>query len=204
REGKIERVWRSIVLASSVTTGTRKKFPMAARNRCSSTLPESSTWVVQEPPLRFCASWAASSRDSTPPAIKRSTIDLLTAALIRFEIIDPTGVIARGKISGTHRGHLVKQPMSIARRQRIGGRGGKDFLIQNKRTNALAAEKQRDKKDPDSFHQCIPTSLADGTSGGGSCFPSPRFGQSGQSSCSNSGPKWVRSSFLCRRRYKSS
>src|ERR1700751_3897208 len=55
---------------------------MAARNRCSSTLPESSTWVVQEPPLRFCASWAASSRDATPPAINRSMIDLLTAALI--------------------------------------------------------------------------------------------------------------------------
>src|SRR6476659_9215259 len=71
-----------MLLASSVTTGTRKKFPMAVRNRCSSTLPESSTCVVQEPPLRFCASWAASSRDATPPAIKRSMIDLLTVALM--------------------------------------------------------------------------------------------------------------------------
>src|SRR5438270_158509 len=184
---------------------------MAERNRCSSTLPESSTWVVQEPPLRFCASWAASSRDSTPPAIKRSTIDLLTAALIRYfslgqmqcpthrvgerathphrviflqacdgvadivrkdavnraaivsepaqvplqcrnvsrlyhqlfvrlEIIDPTGVIARGKISGTHRGHLVKPPMSIARRQRIGGGGGKDFLAYDKVDLQLAID----------------------------------------------------------------
>ena len=47
---------------------------------------ESSTCTVQEPPLRFCASWAASSRDSTPPAIKRSMIDLLTAALIYFSL----------------------------------------------------------------------------------------------------------------------
>src|SRR2546429_9481787 len=64
---------------------------MAARNRCSSTLPESSTWVVQEPPLRFCASWAASSRDSTPPAIKRSTIDLLTAAFILIPLVAAVG-----------------------------------------------------------------------------------------------------------------
>src|SRR4029077_19835638 len=69
---------------------------------------------------------------------------------------------------------------------------------------ATAGEKHRDKNKPDSFHQRIPTSLADGTSGGGSCFPSPFFGQSGQSSCSSSGPKCVRSSFFWRSRYRSS
>src|SRR5256885_5291762 len=81
---------------------------------------------------------------------------------------------------------------------------GKDFLVEDESGSAIAGEKHRDKNNPDSFHQRIPTSLADGTSGGGSCFPSPGFGQSGQSSFSNSGPKWLRSSFLCRRRYKSS
>src|SRR5437870_13802952 len=81
---------------------------------------------------------------------------------------------------------------------------GKDLLVYDESRSAIAGEKKRDKNNPDSFHQRIPTSLADGTSGGGSCFPSPRFGQSGQSSFSNSGPKWLRSSFFCRMRYKSS
>src|SRR6476659_10367260 len=98
----------------------------------------------------------------------------------------------------------MEQPLVIARRQRIMGMIRKDFLVYNESMRATAGEKHRDKNKPDSFHQRIPTSLPDGTSGGGSCFPSPGFGQSGQSSFSNSGPKWVRSSFLCRRRYKSS
>src|ERR1043166_826599 len=44
------------------TTGTRKKFPIAPRKRCSSTFPESSTRLAQEPPLRFCASSPPSPR----------------------------------------------------------------------------------------------------------------------------------------------
>src|SRR5437868_2725355 len=124
--------------------------------------------------------------------------------LIRFEVIDPTPLISPVKISGAHRGHLVKHPMLVARRQRIDGIIGKNFFVQDEPASADAREKHCNKCNPDSFHQRIPTSLADGTSGGGSCFPSPRFGQSGQSSFSNSGPKWLRSSLLCRRRYKSS
>src|SRR5205085_11980349 len=91
----------------------------------------------------------------------------------------------------------------VARSQRVDGIIVKNVFVEDERASANAREKHRNKSNPDSFHQRIPTSLAVGTSGGGSCFPSPRFGQSGQSSFSNSGPKWLRSSFLCRRRYRS-
>src|SRR5205085_11065194 len=99
--------------------------------------------------------------------------------LLGLEIIDPTPWIPPRKISGTDRRHLMEKPMPIARRQRIGGMVGKDFLVQDESTSATAGEKHRDKNNPGSFHQRIPTSLADGTSGGGNCFPSPFFGQSG-------------------------
>src|SRR5437660_174557 len=55
-----------IFFESLDTTGTRKKFPIAPRKRCSSTLPESSTWLTHEPPLRFVVNCAASSVEGTP------------------------------------------------------------------------------------------------------------------------------------------
>src|SRR5205085_8511576 len=56
---------------------------IASRKRCSSTLPESSTWLVHEPPFKFEASCAASSGEDTPLANRRSIKDLLTAAFTR-------------------------------------------------------------------------------------------------------------------------
>src|SRR5436853_1411287 len=88
RIGKIDKVSRSIVFGSIEMTGTRKKFPITLRKRCSSTFPESSTCAVQEPPFMFCASWSASSREGTPLASKRSTTDWLA---VRFTaLVYPT------------------------------------------------------------------------------------------------------------------
>src|SRR5207302_940940 len=81
RLGKIDNVVRSIFLASIETTGTRKKFPIELRKRCSSTLPESSTWPTHEPPFRFNASCAASSRDGTPLSRSKLISDWLATEL---------------------------------------------------------------------------------------------------------------------------
>src|SRR5207253_11176808 len=79
----MDNVERSIFFASMETTGTRKKFPTAPRNRCSSTLPESSTWPTHEPPFRFVASWIASSFEGTPLSSSKLIRDWLGAAFIQ-------------------------------------------------------------------------------------------------------------------------
>src|SRR4029077_5600844 len=53
------------------------------RSRFSSPLPESRTWLVQEPPFRFWASCTASSREGTPLASRRSMTDWLGAGFTR-------------------------------------------------------------------------------------------------------------------------
>src|SRR6266705_5329166 len=83
RLGKIDNVVRSIFLASSEITGARKKFPIAPRNRCSSTLPESSTWPTHEPPFRFIANCSASSFEGTPLSSSKLTKDRLGVELIQ-------------------------------------------------------------------------------------------------------------------------
>src|SRR5437660_10372862 len=72
-----------MVFGSIEINGTWKKFPITPRNRFSSTLPESSTWLVQEPPLRLEASCTASSREGTPLASKRSMTDWLAVGFTR-------------------------------------------------------------------------------------------------------------------------
>src|SRR5205807_7285111 len=134
-------------------------------------------------------------------SLQRAEISRLNHQLfVGLEIIDPTPVISPRKISGAHRRHLMEQAMVIARRQRIDRMKGKDLLVDDESRSAVTGEKHRDKNKPESFHQRIPTSLAVGTSGAGSRFPSLLFGQSGQSSCSSSGPKWLRSSCFWRSR----
>src|SRR6266487_5678599 len=83
RLGRVDNVSRSIFFASMETTGTRKKFPIALRNRCSSTLPESSTWPTHEPPFRFVANWTASSFEGTPLSSSKLIRDWLGAAFIQ-------------------------------------------------------------------------------------------------------------------------
>src|SRR5205814_3861147 len=82
RLGKIDNVVRSIFLASIEITGTRKKFPIAPRKRCSSTLPESRTWPTHEPPFRFIANCAASSFEGTPLSSSKLIRDRLGAEFI--------------------------------------------------------------------------------------------------------------------------
>src|SRR5205814_7660833 len=65
------------------TTGTRKKFPIAPRQRCSSTLPESSTWLTHEPPFKFVANWAASSCEETPLCSSKLIRDWLGAEFMQ-------------------------------------------------------------------------------------------------------------------------
>src|SRR5205823_14990385 len=121
-----------------------------------------------------------------PISLQRGGVSRLDYPLvIRFEVIGPAPLISPVQIGGAHRGHVGKHPIPVARRQRVDGIMVKNFCVQDEPTSATAGEKHRDKNNSDSFHQRIPTSLADGTSGGGSCFPSPGFGQSGQSSFSN-------------------
>ena len=78
---KRKRLRDRFVFASIEMTGTLKKFPIASRNRCSSTLPESSTCAVHEPPFRFEASCSGFLRDGTPLASRRSMSDLLSGGI---------------------------------------------------------------------------------------------------------------------------
>src|SRR5207247_11434208 len=55
---------------------------MTLRNWFSSTLPESSTCPVHDPPFRPETSCAASSRQGTPLARSKSITELLTGAFI--------------------------------------------------------------------------------------------------------------------------
>src|SRR5438128_9286177 len=103
------------------TTGTRKKFPIAPRKRCSSTLPESSTWLTHEPPLRFVANWAASSFEGTPLSSNKLIRDWLGAEFIqensRHVQRAPHGI---GKRAGDAHGIILLHP-----RDRIGHLCGK-------------------------------------------------------------------------------
>src|SRR5438034_10696522 len=65
------------------TTGTRKKFPIAPRNRCSSTFPESSTWPTHDPPFRFIANCSASSFEATPLSSSKLIRDRVGAEFIK-------------------------------------------------------------------------------------------------------------------------
>src|SRR5438128_480212 len=82
RLGRACKVARSIRFASTDTTGTLNKVPIALRKRCSSTFPEFKTSVVHELPLRLAVRATASSREGTPLARRISTSDLLRAGLM--------------------------------------------------------------------------------------------------------------------------
>src|SRR5207247_11247550 len=97
RLGDIDHVRRSCCLAAIQPTGPWKKFPIAARKRCSSTLPESSTWPTQEPPLKFDASCAASSPDGTPLSSSKLISDWLAAELIQGGHVDGKSTTESGR-----------------------------------------------------------------------------------------------------------